>query len=571
MILWLGFTNTLQASLQFCKNRPSAPLENLELFVALLACTILLAVISERWKVAFPILLTTVGIVVSLIPGLPVVELRPDVVLLVFLPPLLYSAAWFTSWEDFWTSRRSIGLLALGYILFSSSAVAVVAHLLIPGISWAGGFLLGAVLAPPDAVAAVSILRDKHLPKRIKAILEGESLVNDATALIAYRFALAAVVSGTFSLGEASAQFVFVAMGGLVIGLVVAYAIYYIHRFINNSPTVDTTFTLVTPFIPYLLAEHFHMSGVLAVVTCGLFLSRKSSVLFSNQTRLQAVNTWSSVIFLLEGTIFMLIGLQMNIVLAQFTVSQLIGLLGVGLVISIAIVVFRIMWVYPGAYLPRILVPSIRKREARPHPKQVFFIGWTAIRGVVSLATALAIPHHLPDGSPFPYRYEILSIAFVVIIFTLFVNGLALPWLIKKLGIRPTDHELLHENSVRLKLAQHLVEHIEENYSYGQMGDGTLALVKSKYENRLQRLYDRFMSQLPTANGATPEPTEMPNLSLTQFLEVQKQLVNYERGQLLQLRKQKEIDDSVFRQMEAELDMEELRLDSELGVRKKGH
>lgn len=530
-------------------------MENLDVFVGLLICTILLAVFSEKWKVPYPMLLLSVGIIISLLPFLPNVQLDPNVVMLVFLPPLLYSAAWFTSWSDFVSSIRPISLLALGYILFSSYAIAFVASHIIPGFTIELGFLLGAILAPPDAVAAISILRGKHLPKRLKTILEGESLVNDSSALIAYRFAIAAIITGSFSLPKASIQFITVAGGGVLIGFAIAFIIYRVHRLINNTPTVDTALTFATPYISYLIAERFHFSGVLAVVTTGLWLSRKSSILFSHATRLQAVNAWQVLVFLLEGIIFLLIGLQINLVISHFTADTLFFYLLIGIVISVSVVVFRLVWVFPGAYVPRLLSKKIREKEPDTNWKLVFITGWTAIRGVVSLAAALAIPNTLPNGEPFPFREEILFITFTVIVFTLFVNGTLLPHFIRWFKIKPSPYEQNHENEVKLKLAQRSIEHIEENFSMGQVSENVLSLIKSKYEVKQARIFNR---QNP--GKVVQSLDRFGQNALSQFQEIQNELLHFERKHLLELRKKGLIEDETFRKIEAEIDLEESAL-----------
>ncbi len=536
-------------------------MENLDLFVGLLVCTILLAVFSERLKIPYPMLLLSVGISISLIPYLPNVQLDPNVVLLVFLPPLLYSAAWFTSWPDFLKAIRSISLLALGYILFSSYAIAYVASSIIPGFSMELGFLLGAILAPPDAVAAVSILRGKSLPKRLKTILEGESLVNDSTALIAYKFAIAAIATGTFSLAEASFQFVLVAGGGVLVGWVIALIMYRIHRIINNTPTVDTAMTFATPYISYLLAERFHFSGVLAVVTTGLWLSRKSSILFSHATRLQAVGAWKVLVFLLEGIIFLLIGLQINLVIAHFTADTLLFYMIIGLIISVCVVVFRLIWIFPGAYVPRMLSKRIREREPETNWKLVFIAGWTAIRGVVSLAAALALPISLPSGEPFPYREEILFITFCVIVFTLFVNGTMLPFLMKWFKITGDTGDDKHETEVKLNLTQKAIEHIEENLSLGHLSEEALALIKSKYEIKQAKLFSRHH---PEHNKNSLERYDRNALS--QYQDIQLELLRIERDNLLEMRKKGLIEDDAFRKIEAEVDLEESALFAQKGV-----
>lgn len=532
-------------------------MHNLEIFVALLTCTVLMAVFSERYKIPYPILLLVLGIILSLLPFVPNVQLSPDVVLLIFLPPLLYSAAWFTSWKQFKESIRPITLLAFGCVLGTSLVVGWVAEAIIPGFTFTMGFLLGAIVSPPDAVAAITMLRNTALPQRVKVILEGESLVNDAAALIAFRFALIAVSTGSFSLADASIQFTVVSIGGIVVGLLAAFIVFKIHRFINNTPTVDTALTLFTPFISYLAAERLHVSGVLAVVTTGLLLTRKSSVLFSYITRIQAVATWKTLTFIIEGIVFLLIGLQIHFIIEHFTPEQLWQNVIYGIIISLTVVIFRILWVFPGAYLPRLLSKKIRLKEPDTNWRAVFFTGFTGIRGVVSLAAALAIPFTMENGEPFPGRDTIIFITFCVIIYTLVVHGLMLPMVIKwlKIGSDGSEHKL--ELDLRRKMAFKAISHIEREYSYNYLSDSVLGLIKSKYEVKLSKLYPTKKQFLLD----TDEPKELLELDVvTQFHNIQAQMLKFEREYLIDLRKKGALDDEIFRKLEYELDLEETRL-----------
>jgi Na+/H+ antiporter len=473
------------------------------------------------------------------------------------LPPLLYSAAWFTSWKQFKESIRPITLLAFGCVLGTSAVVGWVAEALIPGFTFAMGFLLGAIISPPDAVAAITMLRNTALPQRVKVILEGESLVNDAAALIAFRFALIAVSTGTFSLTTASIQFTVVSIGGIAIGIAAAFIVFQIHKFINNTPTVDTALTLFTPFISYLAAERLHVSGVLAVVTTGLLLTRKSSILFSYITRIQAVATWKTLTFIIEGIVFLLIGLQIHFIIEHFTIDQLWENLGYGLIISLTVVVFRMLWVFPGAYLPRMLSKKIREKESETNWRAVFFTGFTGIRGVVSLAAALAIPFTMENGQPFPGRETIIFITFCVIIYTLVVHGLMLPFVIKWLKISSDGKEHKDEIALRRKLAFKAISHIEREYSYNYLSDSVLGLIKSKYEVKLSKLFPAKKQFLLDSN----EPKELMEQDVvSQFQNIQGEMIKFEREFLIQLRKEGSIDDEVFRKLEYELDLEETRL-----------
>lgn len=335
-------------------------MHTIEIILLLLAVVTMLAEVANKIKVPHPILLVVVGIVIGLVPWLPDFALKPEVVFILFLPPVLYAAAWSTSWPDFKANRRPIGLLAIGCVIFTTCAVAWIAHTFIPGFGWTEAFVLGAIISPPDAVAATAATKGLGVPRRVITILEGESLVNDATGLIAYKYAVGAVLVGSFSLWEAGLQFLWVALAGIAIGLIVGQLFLWVHKITPNNPTTDTTLTFLAPYVSYLTAEEFHLSGVLAVVTSGLFLAWHSSEIFSQQARLQANGTWDTVLFVLNGIIFILIGLQLPMILRNINDIPFSTLLLYGAIVSITVIVVRIIWVFPGTYLPRI-VKKIRK------------------------------------------------------------------------------------------------------------------------------------------------------------------------------------------------------------------
>ncbi|HTN17908.1 MAG TPA: cation:proton antiporter, partial [Chitinophagaceae bacterium] len=336
-------------------------MENITVIILLLFGITFLSILSNRFRFPFPIVLVLCGVLISLIPGLPVIELSPEVVFIIFLPPLLYSAAWNTSWHEFKTAIRPISMAAIGLVLFTTSAVAVAAHALIPALSWPLAFLLGAIVSPPDAVAATSITKGLGLQPRLIAILEGESLVNDASGLIAYKYALAAVAAGNFVLWEASLNFVIVSVAGVGVGLIIGYLMYLVHKKFICDPIIEVTLTFLTPFAAYLLAEHFHFSGVLAVVTTGLYLSFRSSEMFSNQSRIMSYAVWDVVIFILNGLIFILIGLQLRTVLSEMKDYSTTELILYGAGVSLVVIVVRFIWVIPATLLPRILSKRIRE------------------------------------------------------------------------------------------------------------------------------------------------------------------------------------------------------------------
>jgi CPA1 family monovalent cation:H+ antiporter len=409
-------------------------LHGVELIIVLLAIVVGLAVIADRVHIPYPMLLMVAGIAIAFIPGLPPVELEPDLVFLLFLPPVLFGAGYFTSWRDFKANRRPIGLLAIGCVLFTTVIVAVVARWLIPGMGWAPAFVLGAIVSPPDAVAATTMFERLGVPHRVVTVLEGESLVNDASALILYRFAIAAVATGTFSLPDALREFVVLSLGGVVIGIVAGYIIQRCARF-ARTPSLQISVSLVVPALVYFLAEHLGVSGVLATVAAGIVLGRHSSVALSPEARIGGAATWASGTLIVNALAFVLIGMQLRLIVQDLPDGKFSTLLGQALVISLAVIVVRFIWVYPVVYLPRILSPTLRQNDPAPPWQAPFVIGWSGLRGIVSLASALALPVVMDNGEPFPYRNEILFFSFAVIVVTLLGQGGSLPLVLAKLGI----------------------------------------------------------------------------------------------------------------------------------------
>src|SRR5580692_5897594 len=370
--------------------------EIVEIFVSLLIAVAVIALLARKLHIPYPILFLIggllIGLLIGLFPELPKVRLNPELVFLFFLPPLLFPAALFTSWRDFRANLRPISLLAIGLVLFTTVAVAFLAYYFMD-LPLATGFVLGAIISPPDAIAATAIADRLNVPRRIVTILEGESLVNDATALVAYRFAVVAVLSGSFSLAHASGQFFVVAIGGILVGLAVGWLAQQFHKRVDDAP-IEITVSLLTPFAAYLLAERLKVSGVLAVVTAGLYLGRRMPELLTFKTRLQGGPVWEMVEFLLNGFVFILIGLQLPEVLHalsghEIPIHQLVWY---ALLISLAVILIRILWVFPATYLPRLLSKKIHERDPYPSWRHVTIISWTGMRGVVSLAAALALP-----------------------------------------------------------------------------------------------------------------------------------------------------------------------------------
>lgn len=520
--------------------------------IILLAVITALAEVTDKVRIPYPILLVLAGMAIGFIPGLPVISIDPEIIFLVFLPPILYAAAWSTSWPDFKRAKRPITLLAIGCVMFTTCAVAVIAHFFIPMVGWPEAFVLGAIISPPDAIAATAATKGLSVPKRVITVLEGESLVNDASGLIAYKYAVAAVVTGSFYLLDASLQFFLVAGGGIVLGLAVGFVFKYVHKIAAHNPTTDTTLTFMAPFIAYLSAEAIHLSGVLAVVTAGLFLSWNSSEIFSQQTRLQATASWNTVIFILNGIIFILIGLQLPEIIKNVEGHSIPEMLTYGAVVSAAVIIGRIIWVYPSAYVPRWISRGIREREPETTFGLVTIVAWSGMRGVVSLAAALALPLVMAGGAPFPNRNLIIFITFCVIFSTLVLQGLTLRPLIRWFGISPDgrDHEI--EQNARLVLASSIIEHIEENYSLA-LSDEVLNQIKTKYEIRIQRLRKDAIQR------------KLDEKEIMEFHRIQQELLDKERKDLIEMRRKGMITDEGLRKIEYELDLEETRLLLEKG------
>lgn len=527
--------------------------DNLLLILGLLFVMALLYMLSQKLRVSYPIFLVLGGLLIGFIPGMPRIALDPEIVFLIFLPPLLYEAAWFTSWYDFWKWKRPIALLAFGLVILTSIAVAFLSNALIPGFTLALGFLLGGIISPPDAVAAQSVLKGLKIPKRITTILEGESLINDASSLIVFRFALAAVLTGQFVLQTAILDFFVAAAMGIVVGIAVALVFYAIHKYLPTTPSIDTVLTLMTPYIMYLSAEHFHFSGVLAVVSGGLFLSFRAHRIFDYKTRIQSYGVWSALGFLLNGLVFVLIGLQLPVIIDGLGAYSVGAAIYYAVVISVTTIVIRLLWVYPNTYLPRVLSRKIRTREPFPPPKMVFLVGWAGMRGVVSLASALAVPLTLADGTAFPHRNLILFITFVVILITLVFQGLTMPLLIRRLNIEDDQHvpEDRQWSEIRCRMANLSINYLDENYSPEVESNAKLKRFYEQLHHTIKRERQNFSDE-----GDSQERAEARERFNRIFLE----LVANRRRELVNLRREKTFDDEVLREYERTLDLEEARM-----------
>jgi len=524
-------------------------IKEISIVMGLLVAIAALALISRKSPIPYPVLLVLGGLALAFIPGIPRVGLEPDIVFLLFLPPLLYPAALFTPWRDFQRNLRPILLLAIGLVLFTTISVGWLAHYLIEDFPLAAGFALGAIISPPDAIAATAIAERLRVPRRIVAILEGESLVNDATALVTLRLAVLAVVSGSYSVAQATGQFLLVAAGGILIGLAVGVITAWIVKRIDDPP-IEITISLLTPFAAYLPAEKLGVSGVLAVVCVGLYHGWHAPEFTTPRTRLQAGPVWAMIDFILTGFIFLLIGLQLPAILHRLSGRSIPQLVWYATVISLAVIVVRILWVFPASYLPRLLFKRIRERDPYPAWQHVMVVGWTGMRGVVSLAAALALPATGGDSKPFPGHDLILFLTFVVILVTLVVQGLSLPALLRWLGVEDDRAGEREELMARLKANQAALARLDEVASRQPPDGRALQRLRVEYEDRIHQLEASEAGTVETARG----------IFSSDYEELSREALRGEREAILQLRNQRVINDEVMRRIQRDIDLAETRL-----------
>ncbi|HSM38689.1 MAG TPA: Na+/H+ antiporter [Candidatus Limnocylindrales bacterium] len=523
-------------------------MHEVEIVLVLLGLVAALTVTARRVGIPYPIVMTIGGLLLGLVPGLPRVELPPDIVFLVFLPPILFSAAFFTSPRDLRANARPIALLAIGLILATTLVVGLVVHWLVPDIGWAPAFALGAIVSPPDAVAATSIAQRLGLPRRIVTILEGESLVNDATALVALRLTIVAATTGVFSLAEAAGSFVLVSVGGLVIGLAVGWLLIQVESRLNDPP-VEVLVSLLGPFAAWIPAESLHVSGVLSVVVAGLMLGRAAPRVMSSDTRVLGSGVWQMAIFVTNGLVFILIGLQLPTILDSLSAARSpLELAVLGVAVSLAVIGARMAWVFPGTYLPRWLIPAIRRRDPPPSPRAVLIIGWAGMRGVVSLAAALTVPFALEDGTPFPGRDLLLFLTFCVILATLVGQGLTLPWLIRRLGVGDdgsTEHDEVHAREAAVEAAMGRLESLAGEWP-GHME--LIDQLKARYEHEAEHLeHDHESDEVPH------------DQEWVEHSAIRRAVIDAQRVAVIDMRDRGVIGDEALRRVERDLDLEELR------------
>ena len=517
----------------------------------LLVAIAAVGVVAKRTNIPPAILLVLTGVLLALVPGLPAVRLAPELVLLLVLPPLIYSSAVAMSWREFRFNLRPISLLAIGCVLFTTVTAAAATHWLL-GFSWPVGFVLGAIVSPPDAVAPLAIARRMQLPKRILVILEGEGLANDATALILYRFAVVAVSSGAFSFGQASAEFALIIASELLWGIAVGWLMLRVRRWVADAQ-IEIVLSLLTPYIAYWPPQHLGGSGVLATVVAGLYVSWNGFGIISAATRLQGIFFWDVLVYLIEGIVFLVTGLQARRLIIGLGTYSLPVLAGSAAVVTAVVILTRFVWMFPATYVPRWLFPRIARQDPSPPWQWPFVLAFTGVRGIVSLAAALAIPLTLDDGQPFPHRDLILFLTFSVILVTLVGQGLSLPAVIRMLGLAQagerelqTDHT--EELQARRQAINSAMERLERLAAERRLPEDLVDRVRVQHRERL-----KHFERSPEPEKGDPDLTGPSD-------EIELLLLAAERERINELYRQGTLKDEARRRLEHELDLREANL-----------
>jgi len=511
------------------------------IFALAFAVTVIaLTSLARRLPLPIPILQVLAGLLVALIPGVEVPTLAPDLVFFVFLPPILWAAAFFTSLREFKANIRPIGLLAIGLVLVTTAAVAIVARMLIPGMPWAVAVALGAIVSPPDAVAATAIVSRLPVPRRVIAVLEGESLVNDASALVLYRTAVAAAVTGAFSWGESVVRFFIDAGVGALIGIAVAWIVIRIARSTHDWLT-EALLTLAAPYVAWVAGESLHVSAVLACVAGGLYLRQHWSTSVGPTSRLQTRAVWSLLDFILNAMIFLLLGLQFGALLQSVPKASLRSVLWTGAAISVAAIIVRMVWVPIATWLPRAMSADLRRKDPTPSAKAIALISWTSMRGIVSLATALSLPLAVADGTPFPYRTEIILITMCVIVITLVAQGLTLAPLIRWFNFTPESAHVVEEQLARREALRRGAEALDDMAREPWADPRDVEWLRNEARDRL-RMHEHH-------GGGTHARRRL-----------RAGMIHAERRMLVRLRNEGAISDEVLRDLEQELDLESIRV-----------
>ena len=523
---------------------------NLEILIlGLLLVIAAVGAVAQRTQVPYPILLVFCGAGLGFLPGVDGFDLDPDLVLLIFLPPLLYAAAFFNNPRELARNVRPIGLLSIGLVAATMVGVAVVAHAVV-GLTWPAAFVLGAVVSPTDVVAPATIVRRLGVPRRLITVIEGENLTNDWTALTIYKFAIAAVVTGTFSLAETAPQFLLTGIGGVAVGLLVGWLTQQLRRRLDDPPT-EITVSLITGYAAYLPAEELGLSGVIAAVTVGLYMGWYASELTTPATRMQLTGIWGSLEFLLNAVLFVLVGLQLPTVLDGLS-GESPGELAVwAAAVCGAVILIRLAWVFVATYAPRKYSLRLRERDPAPPWRITLIVGWCSMRGSVALAAALAIPQTIESGASFPNRDLIIFLAYTVIFATLVLQGLTLPALIRRLGIEGDDLDEREEMAARLRAAEAAIARVDELAGEEWVHDDTAERTRGLYEFRRRRFSERVDGE---GDGTIDERSD-------RYQRLLHEVIAAERRAIIELRNRGEITDQVMRRVERDLDLEEARLE----------
>jgi CPA1 family monovalent cation:H+ antiporter len=527
-------------------------ISNHDLAVALallVAFTALLAA-APRLRVPYPILLVLGGLALGFAPGMPEIQIPPQVVLFGILPPLLYSAAFFTSLRDLRANKRPIGLLSTGLVLCTTAGVAWVAHSAVNGLPWSSAFVLGAVVSPTDPLAATSIAQRFGIPRRIVAIVEGEGLVNDGSALVLYKFAVLAVVTGTISATSVTLSFIWTVVGGVGIGLALGWVIRQVRLRLHNPP-LEITIALLTGYFTFIPAYLLGASGVLAVVTAGVYVGWYTPQLTTVETRLQGDAVWEILTFLLNGLLFVTVGLSLPAVLDGLGGHITTALAWQALAVVAAVIVIRFVWVFPATYVPRALSKRIRSADPYPPWQYPALISWTGMRGAVSLAAALAIPLHTDAGANFPGRDLIIYLTFAVILATLVGQGLTMPLVIRALGLEDDGVGEREAVKARIHAADAALNRIDELSDEEWVREDTAERLRRLYQFRRNRFAERYTGD---GDGAIEERSAA-------YQQLLRELIEAERQAVVELRGAGAIGDDAMREVHRELDLEEARLD----------
>jgi monovalent cation/hydrogen antiporter len=530
----------------------ASEIDHLELvLLILLVLVAALALIAKRLQVAYPIMVVLGGLLLSLLPRVPQVSMDPGIVFLVILPPLVYSAAFHTSWRDFRKNLVPIVMLAFGLVGFTIFGVAGATSALLPGFDWRLGLVVGSVVAATDAIAATATAKRLGLPLRITDLLESESLVNDGSGLVALKFTLAMVVTGvTPSLARGAFTLLYLVFGAVAVGLAVGVVVHNVQKRINEAP-VEITVSIVTPYIAYLLAERLQCSGVLATLACGVYLGRRSSDHLSLHARMEASAVWRTIDFILNGVVFLVLGLQLPSILADIRGDSIGQLIALGAFFSLVVILLRLMWVYPGAWITGWLRRHVFRREAAgatESPRELFLIGWAGMRGVLALGAALSLPEKLANGAPFPQRNLIIFLTFCVIFSTLVLQGLSMPVLIRALGLQKETGGHDEEFRARRQMILAALEALQEiRVQAGRKRASAYDHLEAYYRRRLSRV-DR-----------EPEEVAEVEQDLEEQRSVAQQLRDVERSVALRMRDENQIHDEVLRHLEHELDLLDAR------------